>query len=126
MTHVVDPNLLAGYADPRLPLRYWRHVQPDPVTGHWLWIGAINPGDGIPRFYVGRTASGIPIMRTAPRVLWEALYGPLPTDVHVRRVCGNSLCVRPSHLAPVRPLSRIVVATFAAEAGIADCCEAEE
>ena len=28
------------FLDPRLPQRFWDKVQPCPMTGCWLWVGA--------------------------------------------------------------------------------------
>jgi len=31
------------------------------------------------------------------RILWEATNGPLPLGKYLTNVCGNRLCIRPSH-----------------------------
>lgn len=35
---------------------------------------------------------------TAGRLLWAEMRGPLPRQLLVRHLCGQGLCLRPSHL----------------------------
>jgi hypothetical protein len=39
----------------------------------------------------------------AHRYAYERFIGPIPEDHDIDHLCGNSLCVSPSHLEPVTP-----------------------
>jgi len=53
----------------------------------WPWTGSIHR-DGHGQY------DGLP----AHRMVYQALYGPLPDDVVVRHTCDNSPCCNPAHL----------------------------
>jgi hypothetical protein len=85
--------LLAIQRDPRVQERFWSHVaKSDAANGCWEWRGSVKPG-GYPSMQVGNNS-------ITPRVLsWYWSMGELPVSGRFGQVCGNQLCVRPSHLA---------------------------
>jgi hypothetical protein len=75
----------------KLPDRFWRHVK---VKGAcWLWTGPARRGYGA--FYQDKH------VRTAHRVSYEALVGPVPDGLELDHICRNRACVRPKHLRAV-------------------------
>jgi hypothetical protein len=77
-----------------LPERFVRHIEPEPMSGCWLWTGSTN------RTGYGLTWDSAP-KRTviAHRFIYELLVGPIvkPTLDHKCRV---RCCVNPSHVKP--------------------------
>ncbi len=73
--------------------RFWSKVDRRGPDDCWLWIGgSTNRGYGI--FHVSRQS------RRAHRISWEIAYGVIPDGLVVRhKVCNNTLCVNPRHLA---------------------------
>lgn len=64
---------------------------PEPNTGCWLWMMAVNP-DGYGRFGKdGRT-------KNAHRAAWELYRGPIPTGMQIDHICRVRSCVNPDHL----------------------------
>jgi hypothetical protein len=59
-------------------------------TNCWTWKGAKIEGYGIVR----RDGKAIRIHR----LIWEALYGPIPITKELDHVCRNTLCANPDHL----------------------------
>jgi hypothetical protein len=57
------------------------------LDGCWPWLGSVD------RHGYGRYRE-----RTAHRVIFEAEYGPIPSDFAVDHICFNTLCVNPAHL----------------------------
>ena len=79
---------LAYYRKPPDMERFWLFaVQGD---GCWPWIGAVD-GDGYGRF----------AMRSAYRIAYEAVRGPVPVGLTLDHLCRNRECVNPDHLEPV-------------------------
>lgn len=64
---------------------FWRKV--DKSGTCWEWRGKRTPG-----------GYGIYNGRTAHRVMFELIHGPVPSDLHVDHVCRNRGCVYPGHL----------------------------
>ncbi len=71
--------------------RFLAKVEPEPMSGCWLWMGYRHyKGYGEFRFD-GR-------QEKAHRVAWLLFRGPIPGDLHVLHVCDTPPCVRPDHL----------------------------
>jgi len=67
---------------------------PEPNTGCWLWLGALDtPGYGQVR-QRGK-------MLMAHRVAYERWVGEVPAGLHVDHLCRQRCCVNPEHLEPV-------------------------
>lgn len=77
----------------RRPLdeRFWEKVVTSPDSC-WLWTGAQSPR-GYGAFVVSRGD-----VRTASRVSWELVNGPIPDGLWVLHRCDNPPCVNPDHL----------------------------
>jgi hypothetical protein len=66
-----------------------------PGDGCWLWQGRlIKNGYGATKVAGGGTT-------TAHRAVYLASGHPIADDAHLHHLCGNKLCVRPSHLQPL-------------------------
>lgn len=77
-----------------LPVRLARRIEPEPMSGCWLWTGPEN-GTGYGRpFYDGRRVY-------AHRLIYELLVGPIPEGLQLDHLCRNRGCVSPWHLEPV-------------------------
>lgn len=80
------------YDDPRLPLRFWSKVHPEPNTGCWLWGASTFPNTGHGQFWwEGRN-------RSAHRVAYEVLVGAVADELVIDHACNQRACVRPDHL----------------------------
>ncbi len=80
------------FFDERLPPAFWDKVSPEPNSGCWLWTGASAESSG----GYGRFAS-----KSAHRVSYSALVGPIPDGLVIDHVCRQRCCVNPNHLEPV-------------------------
>lgn len=70
---------------------------PEPNSGCWLWLGAIQgiaekPTDVRPRMWDGKKSE------YAYRVAWSIYRGPIPRDLELRHTCDVPSCVNPNHL----------------------------
>ena len=62
------------------------------TNGCWIWVGAVDKGDGRGRFHHNGKTCGV------NRVAYEHFHGAPPPDKAVVSGCGNRLCVNPEHL----------------------------
>lgn len=77
---------MTGYLDV-----FHEKVHPEPMTGCWLWGGALgNNGYGSLR------VNGV--TGTAHRVSFENHNGPIPAGLHVLHRCDTRACCNPDHL----------------------------
>ena len=76
--------------------RFWAHVEPEPNTGCWLWVGSLD-GGGYGRFWDGRRQS------CAHRVAFEIFRSPIPPAMEIDHLCRVRPCVNPQHLETVTP-----------------------
>ena len=73
--------------------RFWAKVSPEPTSGCWLWTAGTNRGYG--RVLIdGKN-------RTAYRVSYELLVGPVPDGLEIDHLCRTHACVNPDHLEAV-------------------------
>ena len=80
---------------PTLIERWWRWVEPDPITGCWLWTGAMFQSTGYGALRVnGRTT-------VAHRIGYECFNGPIPAGLVLDHLCRVRSCVNPAHLEAV-------------------------
>lgn len=71
--------------------RFWRRVEPEPMSGCFLWLGYRNHrGYGL----MWDTNE----MRFATRVAWKLHFGEIPNGLSVLHRCDLTSCVRPEHL----------------------------
>lgn len=71
-------------------------VEPEPNSGCWLWMGALNNyGYG----QIEDRRSGVRPM--VHRVVYEAERGPIPAGLQLDHLCRVRNCVNPAHLEPV-------------------------
>ncbi|RJO72884.1 MAG: HNH endonuclease [Myxococcales bacterium] len=64
---------------------------PEPMSGCWLWIGALNPGGYGKLRNKGKSY-------IASRASWLAHHGPIPNGICVLHRCDTPSCVNPNHL----------------------------
>ena len=81
--------------------RFTEKFIPEPMSGCWLWIGAIKRDpryrtNDRPLFHVGSRVTKR--LRPASHVAWELYHHPMPADMCVLHTCDNPMCVNPDHL----------------------------
>jgi hypothetical protein len=80
--------------------RVWRNVSMEPMSGCWLWTGAITKcgyGSTPTGFKKDGTRRRIP----AHRFSFMAFRGSIPVGLDLDHLCRNRCCVNPDHLEPV-------------------------
>ena len=78
--------------------RLWKRVRK--TRRCWLWTGGKIPPKR------GRTAGYGVVWKDGRtkyvhRVAYELLVGPIPNGLTIDHMCGNPLCVKPTHLQPL-------------------------
>ena len=74
--------------------RLWRHIEPEPMSGCWLWTGAhYSRGYGVVRL-ARRTVS-------AHRLMYKLSGNTIADDLELDHLCRVRSCVNPRHLEPV-------------------------
>lgn len=70
----------------------------DPLTGCWIWLGAVNPwGYGVVRDDKGKVV-------LAHCYFYVKKYGPVPEGKelgHDPDICGLRICCNPDHVRPI-------------------------
>jgi len=79
-----------GAAPPWLD-RFEAKIEPEPMSGCWLWTGAQNGPRDCGVFRLGK-------VYRAHRVSWELTRGAIPTGLVLVHHCSNYACVNPYHL----------------------------
>lgn len=75
-----------------LPEKIQARIEPEPMSGCWLWTGG-RESKGYGRY--GKNG------RKAHRLVYELLVGPVPEGLQLDHLCRNRICVSPWHLEPV-------------------------
>jgi len=93
----------AGCASSKAPRpqveRFWQFVEPEPMSGCWLWIGASQPRSfGAYGVFqkLNRKTTG-----NAHRWAYEFYRGPIGPKLDLDHLCRVPLCVNPDHLQAV-------------------------
>lgn len=124
------------YKRPREPLidRLLRYALPEPNSGCWLWMAALDC-HGYGYMTAGGHARG---MVRAHRVAYELFKGPIPEGLVIDHLCRVPSCCNPDHLEPVTQAVNIKrglnvgmtpqcrAAGFAAKAAITHCPHGHE
>ena len=88
---------------PRIPLaeRMEKYTVPEPMSGCWLWTGALTyDGYG----YIGTRPLGAGRRITnirAHRLAYELRFGPIPDGLVIDHLCRVRCCVNPDHMEAV-------------------------
>ena len=78
----------------RLGDRFWDKVQPDPLSGCWLWT-ACRQASGYGKYGIGNKVF------YAHRLAYEDANGPIPDGLEIDHLCRTPACVNPEHLEAV-------------------------
>lgn len=74
--------------------RFWKFVSPEPMSGCWLWTGAVDTnGYGI----IGAGGREGGTLR-AHRLSFEHARGPVPDGLFLLHKCDVRSCVNPDHM----------------------------
>lgn len=93
-----------------LPKRIAARVEPEPMSGCWLWTGELHRGYGTLELNKRRWR--------AHRLVYELLVGPVPEGLELDHLCRNKACVSPWHLEAVTHWENCERAKEARNAGI--------
>lgn len=80
--------------------RFSEKYMPEPMSGCWLWIAAIDPAG------YGRIGDRRKV-HYAHRVSYQAHKGPIPAGLDLDHKCRVRSCVNPDHLEAVTHLENI-------------------
>jgi len=72
----------------------WKHIWTEPMTGCWLWVGAIR-GSGYGALRVDSRNYD------AHRFVWRFYRGEISPEFELDHLCRVLSCVNPAHLEPV-------------------------
>lgn len=74
--------------------RFEQFIEPEPMSGCWLWSSSITP-DGYGLFWFHGSA------KRAPRLSFEHFKGPIADGLELDHRCRTTGCVNPAHLEAV-------------------------
>lgn len=78
--------------------KFWSRV--DKSGDCWEWTGGHFPlGYGMNRPLI--RPDGSKTSRSAHRIAYELIVGPIPAELEIDHLCRNPGCVNPAHLEPV-------------------------
>lgn len=81
-------------------VRFEQKYQPEPMSGCWLWMAAIDH-DGYGSFAGGERVNGQCKGMRAHRYAYELYRGPIPSGLVLDHLCKTRSCVNPFHLEAV-------------------------
>lgn len=87
-----EPKKRTGPTPTPPVVRFEKLVMPEPNSGCFLWLGAVDR-KGYGRFGLGGSRAGF-----AHRFAYETAYGPVPEGMLVCHRCDVPSCVNPAHL----------------------------
>ena len=94
----LSPNGVEGRMAKRiltLEDRFFSKIEPEPMSGCWLWSGVLNnKGYGMLHLVVNWKRRSV----LAHRVSWELAYGPVPAGMWCLHKCDVRSCVSPEHM----------------------------
>lgn len=90
--------------------RLHEKIEPEPMTGCWLWTGAVC-SSGYGTIDIGQTT------RLAHRVSYELHRGPIPDGLTTDHLCRVRACVNPAHMEAVTVRENTVRGIEARRAG---------
>ena len=100
---------------PATLLRFLAKIRLDDGSRCWEWTGERANGYG--RFWLNRRKHG------AHRVSYEHFVGPIPQNMELDHLCGNSGCVSYAHLEPVIHRENVLRGnTIVAKCAVATAC----
>ena len=102
------PGVLADDLDDVMP-RLMERVMPEPMSGCWLWTGAVNNA-GYGQLNV--IVNGKRTMRLAHRLTYSALVGPIGEGLALDHLCRVRGCCNPAHLEPVTGRENLLRSTL--------------
>lgn len=76
--------------DPRLPESWLAKIEPIPISGCWVWLGALTHNG------YGHSSQG-----RVHRVVYELLVGEIGPGLTLDHLCCVRPCCNPAHLDPV-------------------------
>jgi hypothetical protein len=68
---------------------------PEPMSGCWIWLGALTIG-GYASFSIATSTAEV-----AHRYSYKQKYGPIPQGKELDHLCRVRCCVNPDHVEPV-------------------------
>ena len=81
----------------RVRRRIWDRVEIRSLSQCWPWkLSTGSHGYGQVGWSLGRRHRAA--MTTAHRVVWQAVFGPIPEGLTVDHGCRNPICCNPCHL----------------------------
>lgn len=78
------------------------HCIPEPNSGCWLWLGAVNHAG------YGRIRASL----KAHRLSYQLFIGEIPEGYHVHHKCKVRCCVNPEHLEAKKPIDNMTDRIF--------------
>lgn len=95
ITAIIGKNehlITRQHSTPTIRQRFEKFVMPEPMSGCWLWDGAVND-KGYGQIGMGRGSA-----KYAHRVSYELHKGKIPKGLHICHHCDNPICVNPNYL----------------------------